>query len=347
MMKTFLLVACLLIAVAGIWFYRLAGPAQLDLADRWWPGHGDATGPILRGLAYGDPSGTQQRYDIYFPAGASADEAAHCGTTKYPALLFFHGGSWRDGDRESYAFVGRAFAARGFITFIADYRKAPAHRFPDFIDDAAAAIASARRELGKRDCADPDRLFVMGHSAGAQIAALLLAMSRDAVAAGGQPVSELRVDGGATVNDGLMQFQSDLLRVPGFASLVNAVFVGRTDDEEAQAAVGTVIDAATGEVIDRARAPAQAAARPELPAYATADFEKNLPAWSKLVADGKKTASALLAMLQTKATFSEEQKARILALKPAAEDATPAPAPAAAADDDFAAAYDAAEEGNQ
>jgi len=172
MMKTFLLVACLLIAVAGIWFYRLAGPAQLELADRWWPGHGDATGPILRGLAYGDPSGTQQRYDIYFPAGASADEAAHCGTTKYPALLFFHGGSWRDGDRESYAFVGRAFAARGFITFIADYRKAPAHRFPDFIDDAAAAIASARRELGKRDCADPDRLFVMGHSAGAHITML-------------------------------------------------------------------------------------------------------------------------------------------------------------------------------
>ncbi|WP_326539897.1 phage recombination protein Bet [Pseudorhodoferax sp.] len=117
------------------------------------------------------------------------------------------------------------------------------------------------------------------------------------------------------------------------------------DDEEAQAAVGTVIDAATGEVIDRARAPAQAAARPELPAYATADFEKNLPAWSKLVADGKKTASALLAMLQTKATFSEEQKARILVLKPAAEDATPAPAPAAAADNDFAADYDAAEEG--
>ncbi len=126
------------------------------------------------------------------------------------------------------------------------------------------------------------------------------------------------------------------------------------DDDEAQAAAGTVIDAATGEVIDRGRAAAPApAARPELPAYAAADFEKNLPAWSRLVESGKKTASALLAMLQTKATFTEEQKARILALKPAAEDATPAPAPAAAptsatgdADtDDFAAAYEAAEEG--
>lgn len=47
-----------------------------------------------------------------------------------------------------------------------------------------------------------------------QSAALLLAMSRDAVAAGGAPVSELRVDGGACVNDLLMQFQADLLGAP-------------------------------------------------------------------------------------------------------------------------------------
>ncbi len=47
-----------------------------------------------------------------------------------------------------------------------------------------------------------------------QSAALLQAMSRDAVAAGGQPVAELRVDGGASVNDLLMQFQADLLGIP-------------------------------------------------------------------------------------------------------------------------------------
>jgi len=47
-----------------------------------------------------------------------------------------------------------------------------------------------------------------------QSAALLEAMSRDAVAAGGSPVAELRVDGGATVNDLLMQFQADLLGIP-------------------------------------------------------------------------------------------------------------------------------------
>ena len=47
-----------------------------------------------------------------------------------------------------------------------------------------------------------------------QSAALLAAMSKDAVAAGGKPVAELRVDGGASANDQLMQFQADLLGIP-------------------------------------------------------------------------------------------------------------------------------------
>ena len=84
------------------------------------------------------------------------------------------------------------------------------------------------------------------------------------------------------------------------------------------------------------------AGKPELPAYAMADFEKNFPAWQKAVASGKKTAADLLSMLSTKATFTPEQQAEILALK-AAPAPAPAPAPALGADDDFAAAYDAEE----
>jgi hypothetical protein len=91
--------------------------------------------------------------------------------------------------------------------------------------------------------------------------------------------------------------------------------------------------------------------RPALPAYDQAAFDKNLPAWSKLVADGKKTPGELLAMLSTKATFNEEQKARILSLK-RAEPAAEAPPPVGqaappAGDDDFAAEYEAAEEGSK
>ena len=65
---------------------------------------------------------------------------------------------------------------------------------------------------------------------------------------------------------------------------------------------------------------------PGLPACADAELAKNLPAWQKVVDSGRKTASELLAMLSTKATFSEEQKARILSLKKAEAPAAPPPA---------------------
>lgn len=88
------------------------------------------------------------------------------------------------------------------------------------------------------------------------------------------------------------------------------------------------------------------AGKPALPDYSQADFDKNLPAWAKVVESGKKTAPDLLSMLSTKATFSEEQKARVLSLK-----AKPKPAETAADDAptnehaDFIAAMDGEEAG--
>ncbi len=107
-------------------------------------------------------------------------------------------------------------------------------------------------------------------------------------------------------------------------------------------------DPATGEILP----PAQARTA-TLPAYSEADFTKNLPAWTKLVESGKKTAADLLATLSTRASFSDEQRAKLLALKakptgapPPAGDAPPAaPATAAGADaatDAWAADFDAA-----
>lgn len=87
--------------------------------------------------------------------------------------------------------------------------------------------------------------------------------------------------------------------------------------------------------------PAAETARPALPAYAAADFDKNLPAWRNVVESGKKTAPDLLAMLSTKATFTEEQKAKVLALgKPATAEAATTHEHA-----DFVDAMDNAEQG--
>ena len=87
--------------------------------------------------------------------------------------------------------------------------------------------------------------------------------------------------------------------------------------------------------------PPSAPSAPPLLDYSEADFERNLPRWRDLVASGRKTGDALLAMLSTKASFSEEQRTQILALDKKPE--PPAGPTADAATDDFVADMTAAE----
>ncbi|MEO6688318.1 MAG: alpha/beta hydrolase [Dokdonella sp.] len=117
------------------------------------------------------------KLDVYRPSQA---------TTGAPVALFFYGGSWRSGSRDEYAFVGKALAASGILTMVADYRKYPQGRFPDFETDAAVATRWAidhAREWG----GDPARVFLIGHSAGAQIVALLATDARYLAAEGLRP----------------------------------------------------------------------------------------------------------------------------------------------------------------
>ncbi|MEL7468624.1 MAG: alpha/beta hydrolase [Pseudomonadota bacterium] len=93
------------------------------------------------------------------------------GTPK-PVVVFFYGGSWQWGDRGDYPFVGVTLANEGFVTVVPDYRKYPDVQFPAFVEDGAKAVAWVRENISNLG-GDPDRIYVMGHSAGAHIAALL------------------------------------------------------------------------------------------------------------------------------------------------------------------------------
>jgi acetyl esterase/lipase len=106
--------------------------------------------------------------DVYRPAAAAG--AA-------PVVVFFYGGEWKRGARADYRFVGRRLAQAGMVAIVADYRTYPRTTFPGFVEDGAAAVAWARANA-TRIGGDPARLFVAGHSAGAQIAALLGADAR-------------------------------------------------------------------------------------------------------------------------------------------------------------------------
>ncbi len=84
----------------------------------------------------------------------------------YPMVVFVHGGSWESGSKDQYAFVGQSLAQAGYVTAVINYRKAPEHVYPDYVKDAAQAIAwSLDNAAGLH--ADPKRLAVIGHSAGA------------------------------------------------------------------------------------------------------------------------------------------------------------------------------------
>jgi len=124
------------------------------------PGRNPRRYEIARSVAYGE--GSRHNLDVY-----AADNAKGA-----PTIIFFYGGSWQHGSKEHYRFVASALAGRGFTTAIADYRVYPEVRYPAFLEDAALATRWVRdhaAEIG----GDRDRLFIMGHSAGAYNAAML------------------------------------------------------------------------------------------------------------------------------------------------------------------------------
>ncbi|MCD6075741.1 MAG: alpha/beta hydrolase fold protein [Rhodospirillales bacterium] len=115
---------------------------------------------VSRDLRYGD--GERRMLDVYRPQGA--DGAAIC--------VFYYGGGWESGTKDSYTFVAAALAAQGIVTVVPDYRIYPEVRFPDFLTDAARAVRWAKDHASEFG-ANPDRIVLAGHSAGAHIAAML------------------------------------------------------------------------------------------------------------------------------------------------------------------------------
>lgn len=109
-------------------------------------------------IPYGrDP---RQKLDLYRPDTPRADGKA---------VIFIYGGSWESGAKSDYLFVAQAFAASGFTVVVPDYRLYPEVRFPAFIEDVAVATRWTTDRVGTQ------KLFIMGHSAGAHSALMLAA----------------------------------------------------------------------------------------------------------------------------------------------------------------------------
>jgi acetyl esterase/lipase len=126
-------------------------------------------------LAYGD--GPSHRLDVYVPDAPA--------TAARPLIVFWHGGRWSFGDKNDYRFVGAALTELGCVAVVPNYRHYDQVKMPGFMDDTARAARWAVAH-GEQFGADPQRLYLMGHSAGAHLAALVTLDTRY-FAATGQP----------------------------------------------------------------------------------------------------------------------------------------------------------------
>lgn len=126
-------------------------------------------------VSYDQPFGSHQRdrADVYRPNNMQTQ----AGLAAKPLLVFLYGGSWTNGSRATYQFAGKALADLGYVTVVPDYRLYPEVKFPGFLEDNARAIAWAA-EQAESWGADPERIVLVGHSAGAYNAAMLIADRR-------------------------------------------------------------------------------------------------------------------------------------------------------------------------
>ncbi|BDU18559.1 carboxylesterase [Dyella sp. GSA-30] len=123
---------------------------------------------------------TDQRQGIVAQRSVEFDKQQHLALDVYrpihaihaPVVVFFYGGSWVRGQRNWYRFVGASLASHGVTVVIPDYRKYPQVTMDGFMHDAAEAVAWTFDHAEELD-ASPEDIFIMGHSAGGQIAALL------------------------------------------------------------------------------------------------------------------------------------------------------------------------------
>jgi arylformamidase len=89
-----------------------------------------------------------------------------------PVLVFIHGGGWKHGDKSTYQKLGKDYAEKNFVTVIINYRLSPGSKHPAHVQDCAAAVAWVFKNIGEYG-GNPRRIIIMGHSAGAHLAALL------------------------------------------------------------------------------------------------------------------------------------------------------------------------------
>jgi acetyl esterase/lipase len=121
---------------------------------------------VQQDIPYGDAGGQKLLLDLYLPA--------ENGSHPRPAIVLIHGGGWVDFDKSTMSRMANFLAQAGFVAASVDYRllRGNENRWPAQLDDVQRAVRWLRANAGKYNI-DPNHIGAFGHSAGAQLAALL------------------------------------------------------------------------------------------------------------------------------------------------------------------------------
>jgi arylformamidase len=117
---------------------------------------------VQHGLSYAESKNERQMLDVYAPADGK----------NHPVVLWIHGGGWRAGDKMGVQKKPQAFVDKGFVFVSTNYRFVPNVTVKEMTGDIAKAICWIHDHASEYG-ADPKSIFVMGHSAGAHLAALV------------------------------------------------------------------------------------------------------------------------------------------------------------------------------
>ncbi len=117
---------------------------------------------VKRDIPYVDKGHERQVLDVYAPPAAK----------NLPVVFWIHGGGWQAGDKADIQLKPQVFTEKGFVFVSANYRLLPAVDMGTIVRDVARAVRWVHDHIAGYG-GDPKRLFVMGHSAGAQLAALI------------------------------------------------------------------------------------------------------------------------------------------------------------------------------
>jgi arylformamidase len=117
---------------------------------------------VTRDIAYSEQAHERHVLDVYAPAGAK----------NLPVVFWIHGGGWVTGDKSEVERKPKAFTEAGFIFVSTNYRFLPGVDMETIVQDVARSLGWVRQHIADHG-GDPNRLLVMGHSAGGQLAALI------------------------------------------------------------------------------------------------------------------------------------------------------------------------------